>query len=306
MPGLTNFDNFSTGTACIEKSAEHTAKTLELRSKFYTAESMMESIKAVLGTILGIEDDFSFDLGLPELNMDLSVGKITQPKVADLPGCLASTITGYVLTKGSGLLGDILSPLNSGISALNSLTSSATSVLNDRANSLINDVNRGIFEVEKYLEELMASLCAPGDKPLFEMLENFETYIKETNITNVYKDWRDLDRCLRQHCKPLKDTLMVDDFLWYDDKNTQFILPIDLNNGTLRIKKFFQDLSPQQLKKANDIEVRYREYKSRKREAVRLGAEVARKNGTADSNNPFAAVGSAMESSRENLVNTLF
>lgn len=307
LPGLTEFDNFAVGTACIEKSTEHTAKTLELRSKFNTAESMMDVIKAVLGPILGIETDVSFDLPeFPDLNMDLSVGKITAPKLGDLPECLAATITGEAITKGPGLMGDILDPLNSAIGTYNSMTSSANTALNKRLTSFTEDINAGIYEVEKYLAKLMAFLCAPEDKPLFELFEDFEAFIKETNFINVYKDWRDLDACLRKHCQPVTSMLMTDDFMWYDEDHKEFILPIQLNDGKMKVAKFFQNLTPQQKKKAVDIEKRYGEYKNRKREAVRVGEEVARKNKVKEDQNPFAAVGSAMESSRNDLVNTLF
>lgn len=305
-PSILDFENFSTGTACIETAAKHTVLTLKLNSAHLGGEVIVDAITPMLEAMLGIEGS---GFGIPEfsdLNMDLSLSKLSKPKIGDLPQCLSDTLTGNLSTKGPGLMNDILDPFNSSISGVNGLTSAAQGPLNDALNSFSGSMNSMIGEANKMLSSMIGSTLDPSDKILFEKLDSLYEYLQNTDYISDYKDWKDITKCIQANCKPIAKTIMDDDFLWYNENKTEFIMPIDMGNGRIRIRKFFRTLTKEQSRKCMEIEKRYYKYLQDKKKMAREASEKLRIQGIKDSKNPFSSIVSAMSSSRNNIVNNLF
>jgi hypothetical protein len=152
----------------------------------------------------------------------------------------------------------------------------------------------------------MGNIIAPGDKALFSLLDKFQTFINETNFIDNYRDWKDILQCLEKNCEPLKDYLFDDDFLYYDDKHKNFIMPIDINNGKLRIYKFFEIISKDERKQCDLIERRYYQYLADKKQILHKAAQKAKKNKVKDEKNPFLAAAATATGSVKDTFNTLF
>jgi len=305
-PSMIEFENFSTGTACIESAVKHSALTLKLRSAHLGAEVQVDGIKDLLEAMLGIEHEFFQIPELTDFNMDLSLSKMTDPKIGDLPQCLSDTITGKLSTAGPGLMKDILNPFNKAIGGINSLTSAATPMLNSALNSFAHDTNALIGMANDILKNALTSQIDPTDKVLFEQLDSLYEYLENTGYIQLYKNWKDMTKCIQTNCKPIADEILTDDFMWYDEKHTEFIMPIDLNNGTIHIVKFFQNLTNAQKSECNKIEQRYRKYQQDKIKIARAAAEKLRIQKVKEDRNPFASIVSKMTSSRNDIVNGLF
>jgi len=305
-PGVTDFEDFSTFTACMEKQAIYSAKMLKLQSVVLTARVMIDGVRTILRPMLGIDNNL---INIPEigkLNLDLAIGKITAPKVNPLPKCLANTFTGEAVNSGKSGMKDILDPLNKSLDSVNSLTNSATSVINSSVNSFTSNINSGINEVNKFMQKTMGNIVAPGDKALFSALDKFQKFVNDTGFINTYREFNDLLRCLKQNCKPLDKYLIDDSFLYYDKRKRRFIMPIDINSGRIRIAKFFEDLSPEEKRQSGIIERRYYKYLSDKKEVLRNASRKAKNNGLEDGKNPFLSVVNSMTSNVKDTFNTLF
>jgi len=306
VPGISDFENFSTGTACIETAAKHTALTLKLNSSHLGGEVIVDTIKPMLEEMLCIEGS-TFEIpDLKNFNMDLSISKIGSPKIGDLPQCLSDTLTGNLSTKGPGLMNDILDPFNTAIGEVNSLTSVASGYLNDALNSFTSSTNNMIHEANHMLSSMMTSTIDPTDKALFVQLDKLYEYLQSTDYITDYKDWRDITKCIKANCKPIAETIMDDDFMWYDKDKKEFIMPIDTGDGRIRIQKFFRNLTKEQSRKCSEIEKRYYKYLRDKKTMAKMAAEKLRVQGIKESKNPFSSIVSSLSSSRNNIVNNLF
>jgi len=307
VPNVVDFENFATGAACVEASIKHTAITLKLRSSHLGGEIIVDRIEPILKLKLGMPSDIGFELPqLSGFNMDLSISKITAPKISDIPICLADTLSGKLSTKGPGLMGDILDPFNSAVGSANKLTGSANKYINSALNSFTGSMNSMIKSANNVIKKVLADRINPADLPLFEMIDSLSEYLVSTNYLNDYKDWRDITRCIESNCRPLKDSIMQDDFLWYDKNKTKFIMPIDMGNGSIRFFKFFEDLTPEQLKECNKLQNRYFQYLNVKRQIAAEAAAKVKKAKVPDDKNPFSSIVSSMSQSRDNIVNNLF
>jgi hypothetical protein len=238
--------------------------------------------------------------------MDLGISKISSPKVGDIPLCLADTLTGKLSTSGPGMMGDILSPLNSAIGGANDLTSGANKYLNSALTSFTGSLNSMVKSANNIIKKALADRIDPTDLTLFEMVDSFLIYLDDTNYLNDYKDWKDLTKCIEKNCPPLKDSIMQDDFMWYDDDKKEFIMPIDMGNGRITFTKFFRELTPEQKKECNKIEKRYFEYIGVKKQMAQEAAAKVKKAKVAEDKNPFSSIVSSMSSSRDSIVNNLF
>lgn len=305
-PGVTDFEDFSTFTACMEKQAIYSAKMLKLQSVVLTARMLIENTRKILRPMLGRKNESIGISEIGELNMDLSISKITAPKVNPLPKCLASTFTGDLVNGGPGGMKDILDPFNNSIDSINSVTNAASGAINSAANSLTSNINNGIKEVNKFMEKTMGNIIAPGDKALFASLDKFQAFVDDTGFIDTYREFNDLLNCLQTHCKPLEDYLVDDEFLYYDDRKKNFIMPIDVNSGRIRIAKFFEDLNKEEVRQAQIIERRYYKYLADKKEVLRNAATKAKDNKVEDDKNPFLASANAIGSDAKDTFNTLF
>jgi hypothetical protein len=219
---------------------------------------------------------------------------------------LADTITGSIQQNSPGF-GDMLDPLNEAITGTNSLTSSASGLLNSAADGLKNNVNNGINEVNKMMKKTMGNIVSPGDQALFRLLDDFQTFINDTNYISTYNKWKDLYNCLEKNCVPLKPYLTDDSFLYYDEEKKKFIVPVDMNNGRIRIIKFFEELTPEQTRRLQKIETRYYKYLNDKKQVLAEAARTAKStHGVKDDKNPYLAVASNLGTSLTDTVSTLF
>ena len=305
-PGVTDFEDFSTYTACMEKQAVYSAKMLKLQSVVLTARMMIDGIRTILRPMLGMDNDTIQIPEMGELNLNAVIGKITVPKVNPLPKCLASTFTGEAINAGKNGMKDILDPFNNNLNSVNSLTNSATSIINSSVNAFTSNVNNGIKEVNKFMEKTMGSIIAPGDKKLFSALDKFQKFVNDTGFINTYREFNDLLRCLEINCKPLNKYLIDDSFLYYDKRKKRFIMPIDINSGKIRIAKFFEDLNPEEKRQANIIEIRYYKYIRDKKEVLRNAAKKAKEKNIEDDKNPFLKVVGSIETNVKDTFNNLF
>ena len=305
-PDVVDFENFATGTACIEASIKHTVLTLKLRSSHLGGEVIMDSIIPILEAMLGIENPPFQIHELEDFNMDLGISKISSPKIGDIPQCLSDTLTGKLSTHGPDLMKDILNPFNSAINGINSLTSEASGHINEALHSFTGSINTLVNSANKVLSNYIKSVVDPTDLVLFTKVDLLYKYLLDTNYINDYKNWKDITKCIKQNCKPIANEILSDDFLWYDEKHKEFIMPIDLNNGRIRFSKFFRTLTKEQLRKCFEIEKRYYKYLNDKKRIARAAAEKIRQQKIADDKNPFEIIVSSIISSRNNIVNTLF
>jgi len=289
-PGVTDFESFSLFTACVEKQALFTTKSLKLQSIILTAMLLISKIRSVMEPMLGIEQAEFAILNIGDINIDMGINRITAPKIDPLPKCLSDTITNTLSTAGANGMKDILDPFNSTIDEINSLTSAATPVLQGTANSFTNNINMGINEVNKFMKKTMNNIVSKGDKELFEMLDNFQKFIKDTYFVDNYREWKDIYKCLKNNCKPLEDYFYDDSFLYYDDEKKRFIIPIDINSGRIRLRKFFEYLTRDQQRQCDVIERRYFKYVSDKHGVLVKAAQEAKKKGIEDDKNPFKEV----------------
>lgn len=305
-PGATDFDDFSTYTACMEKQAIYSFKMLKLQSVVLTGRLMIESTRSILRPMLGMKNDL---IKIPEIgnvNLDLAINKITAPKVNPLPKCLASTFTGEAINAGANGMKDILDPFNNNLDSINSLTNAASSAINSAANALISNIDKGISEVNKFMEKTMGNIIAPGDKLLFASLDKFQKFVDDSGFINTYREFNDALRCLKKNCKALENYLIDDSFLYYDDKKKRFIMPVDINSGRVRIAKFFEDLTPEEKRQAQLIELRYYNYLNDKKEILKKAAQKAKNNKVHDDKNPFLSAANAIGHEVKDTFNTLF
>ncbi|MEA3485931.1 MAG: hypothetical protein U9R03_04415 [Candidatus Aerophobetes bacterium] len=291
-PSMLDFENFSTGTACIDAEAKHTVLTLKLNSSHLGGEALVDIIKPTLEAMLGM-DESSFEIPkFSDLNMDLSLSKISTPKIGDLPQCLSDILTGNLSTEGQGLTGDILDNTNSTISGL---TSVIQGPVNYTLNSFTGDMNPIVSEANLMLNKMVGSILDPKDKIFFEKLDDLYKYLKNTDYIEDYKNWKNMTKCIQTNCKPIVETIMDDDFMWYDDKKKEFIMPIDLVDSRIRIRKFFQSLTQEESRKCVEIEKRYYKYLRDKEQLARQASEKLRLQNIKDDKNPFMIIISSMK-----------
>ena len=307
VPDVVDFENFATGTACIEASVKHTTLTLKLRSSHFGGEVIMDSIIPMLEAMLGTENP---PFQVPELegfNIDLGISKISSPKIRDIPQCLSDTLTGKLSTKGPDLMKDILDPFNAAIGMTNNLTSDANDYLNSALNSFTGSLNTLVNSANKVLANSMKQVIDPTDLALFEQIDALYKYLQNTEYIQDYKNWKDMTKCIQTNCKPIVDKILTDDFLWYDeDKHTEFIMPIDLNSGRITFIKFFRTLTKEQSRQCYEIERRYYQYLRDKKAIAKAASEKLKSQKIEDNKNPFMSIVRSMITSRNDIVNTLF
>jgi hypothetical protein len=304
---VIDFENFATGTACIESSVKHTALTLKLRSSHLGGEIIMEPITLILEKMLDIEIP---EFQIPELenfNIDLGLSKISSPKLGDVPQCLSDTLTNKLSTIDLGLMKDILDPFNEAIGKANNFTSEANDYLNSSLNAFTGSLSILVNSANKVLSDAMRQVINPIDLILFEQIDILYKYLQDTDYIQDYKNWKDMTKCIQTNCKPIAYKILTDNFLWYDeDKHTEFIMPIDLNSGRITFIKFFRTLTKEQSKQCYKIEKRYYQYLRDKKAIAREASKKLRMQKIDEDKNPFSAIVSSMTSTRNNIVNTLF
>jgi len=262
---------------------------LKLESIVLVSRLQILKIRDLLTSLLGINNDLIKTIDLSNgINIDLGISRITDPKVNPLPTCLTDTITGSIST--SGTISNIVGDINSGINTINDLTSSATPFLSSSAESFLSNVNNGIEEVNKLMNNIMGNLVAPEDKVLFAALDKFHKFISDSDFVTLYKEWIDTYNCLRDNCKPLEPFLIGKEFLYYDKSLTKFIIPISLSNNKVIISKFFETLTNNDISTINKIQIRYDKYLRDKKYILDMASSKASSNGIQDNKNPFLSV----------------
>jgi len=299
---VIDYENFSTATACMESAIKHEVYTLKLRGIHLGGEVKVDFIVPMIEAMIKVpSNNLLTPPDLVDFNMDLSISKITSPKVGDLPQCLSDTITGAIMSIDTGI--DILDPFNKLIDGVNSLTSAATPTLNSTASSFVNNMNSLVYEANKIISKSLESITDPTDYKLFVELDSLQEYLEKTSYLKTYMNWKDMTKCIDTNCPPLKDKIMRDDFMWDADRKN-FLMPIDMNSGSIRIAKFLPEASKDELRKCAEIETRYYKYLKDKRDIAYENARKLRESKVDDSKNPFKSI--LDSSSVTDTINNLF
>jgi len=300
--GVSDFDNFSLFTACMETEAKFSAKMLKLQSTLMTASLMISAIRNIAKPLLGKE--FDGTNSITDFNIDSGVSKINSPKIAPIPECLSNSLNKFD-NNISDEAKNTFQTLSDYLSTENNVTYSSNGFMDD-ALAQFDNLNNKIKEVKKYMEKIMGNLVSKGDKTLFQALDKFQSFVNDTNFVQDYRDFKDMLRCIKNNCPQLSEYLADDSFLFYDENKREFIMPIEMNSGKIKINKFFQSLNQLENNRCYEIQKRYDKYLSDKRDILVSVALNTDSSSVSYLENPFAAVADEIGLDNKNVVNTLF
>ena len=282
-PNITDYDNFGVAVICNTAFEKHTALTLKLRSTHLGAEVIVDKITPLLQNII---NNPNILYTTPESvepstsNIDLAIARISNPKIPKI-GVLPQEDSKNNIEGLEGIKGLEDLDKKSVLKALEIYK---------------EDIEAQIKEVHNILRSTMVSRVIPELLELFEGLDTLSKYLIDTNYIKDYKDWKKLTKYIQKNCTVLKNTILTDDFMWYDDTREEFIMPIDINSSKIRIHKFFRHLTKAQIREANKIEKKYYKYIRDKIEIAKAGSEQLRLKNVQESKNPFAIVAKILSS----------
>lgn len=304
-PGLSNFKDFSTYSACCAKYKLYLKNISRLNSCTVTGRVNVVRNRKLLRPMLTLQNELVEEQELADLNVDLMISKITEPKIRKIPKSLAVTFTKEEIYTTEGME-DIFDPNDATLSTVDELTDSASEDIAKLMEEYLANTSATTDEVERSINHVMGTITSQGDYDLFQSLDRFQKFVDDTKYINLYRDWKDMYNSLDTNCTELRSVLPNDDFLYYDAEHTSFIMPIDINTGKLRIKKFFEDLTPSEKRQADLIEKRYYKYLQDRSAILSDAAQKVRDKGTKDDKNPFAILYNNMKDNPKATVNTLF
>jgi len=252
QPSIADFESFSLGTACMEKYAEYEAKLLKIRSAHLGAEVLLETSRTLLEGACYLENN-PIDVDL-DINLDGKLSRIANPKITSLPECLDNTKTGKMTENVK----------KSANSAFNKATENPNSMIG-KVNDFLSGAGDMINSVNNTLNDGLKMIADAADLPLFKSFDALLEYLSKTDYIKQFKEIKEMRKCLEENCKPLKDMLMDDGFLYYDKKKKHFIMPININSGKLKVASFFEKPTAQQKKECAKIQSRYNKYLNKKK-----------------------------------------
>jgi len=302
-PSAIEFENFSKYIACSKKYKKYNAATLRVNSIFISARMTSKLPKKYLEPLMN-ENFVPKNSKNYEVNVESMIEKTIKPKIVPIALCLSTELTGKNIRAGNNGLDDELNPYTPILDEINELTNDAQKELENEAIKFKEDFQSIEIYVNDYLDKIMKTIIHEDYYNLFMNLDMFQKFIFNTKFVQRYKDWRDLYDCVSKNCKEYGQNTPDDYFLFFFEEKTQFILPIDYNNGKLRINKFFQELTSDQLLQGRRIELLYYDYLKIREEIINKSYNVIKDSGVPDINNPYYIL---LEKSRANLImNTLF
>lgn len=303
--GVTDFIDFSTYTACSEKYAKYSDKTLKLNSSLTTGKVLIDEIRILLRPILGTKNSVTNTGLTSDINLDLSISRITDPKINPLPKCLADVLIGESVSSGS-TTSDILTPSDPKLQQANTPTTIASGAIQESLDRFLLDKEKSKKEVYKILEKTIGTIVAPEDKDVFYKLDYFQKFIKNTYFTKIYREWKDDRACILKNCSIMTKFIANEDFLYYDTDHTRFVMPIDINTGEIKIPKFFEDLTNEEKTQADIVNVRYYKYIKDKKEILKKASQKLKDKKIPDSDNPFELVLQELNFDSKEVSNNLF
>ena len=304
-PSVTEFKDFSIYTSCMLKYEKYSRSILKLNSIHTSAKITLFANRKLLSPILKMQNEL---VKLPDIqlvNVDSMVAKIINPKVNDIPKCLSSELLNISIREGSNGTSDILDPNDVSLIGINDNTNEAEDIILEKLNNYKKDLSKDKEDIIKSINKIMMGIIDEDILKLFYSLDLFQGFIDNSRFLYLYRDWKDLYSCLSDNCPELSRFMPDDSFLWYDEDKTEFIIPVDINSGKLRIHKFFENLSKEEKIQANLIEKRYYKYVEDKYKILQKASEKVKTLGIKEEYNPFEELIKEKEENQE-VINTLF
>jgi len=278
-----DFSDLKTGVVCMEAKSKHEMLTLKLNSIFLGAEVLIEPIKELIenrSDFIKEEDEFI------NFNIDTHITRYMSSQDDNnnlkINSCLNDIISGKLNTN--------FSIKNEFIKNKKHNKEVSSNNISTLMNKFKSGSNHSVKVAEESINNIMELISGQEDMEVFIKLEQLEQYIRNTKFLGVYKNWKDMTECINENCSLISDSLEDDAFLYFDTKKKKFILPIDINNGTVRIKKFFENetITPIIRKKLNKLEERYNNYKQDKLNKLKMGEHKLKMAGAVS--NPFTSI----------------
>lgn len=300
---ILDYDNFGMYSACLETSAKYNLKRLKLRSSFYVAEVKTELVKPMIVALIKSRVSFGPIGDIKNLNMEIGSTRISETFVSDIPECLSNSLLD--ISNVTSLGDDIMSPLQETMSdVINSVTDTAskvTSLLGSYMDSYNNSVNK-VNDTIHLLNNTVGAFISAEERVVYELLDQLSSFLTDTSILEDYIELKDLKKCIESNCNTKVKDL---GFLYSDEEQKEFILPIDINTGRIRIHKFFNNPSANVKESANKLERGYYKYLNEKIRIAKEQEDLLRIKGISDIQNPFKAAGDRINSTKSAL-NNLF
>jgi len=232
--------------------------------------------------------------------MDYGLNKITRPStVSKIPECLVKNTN----SGDNGYKDNLVSQTED---VFVDVDSKDLDEIDRLKTEFKEDITSSANEAIKSIKKIIMSFLKEEDRLLFELFDKFNNFIRKTEFIQTYKEFKDVDRCIRKNCTVLSEYLYTDDFLFYDLEKKNFILPISINNNKFIIKRIFEKdyLSPEQMKQCDNIQKIYSNYLVTLKELAKLNA--SKITDVKDEVNPFSKIVKDMSFEKTNTVNTLF
>lgn len=278
LPGkkasLGDFDNFGLATACEKKLLLQQKNGRKLRSNVASMLVISKKITNVLSPMLEVEQ-FYDNIGEIEANYDKIIKNLTKPEVKELPECLVDVIIN--VEKTEKFTED---------SEPKKTSKEAQTVLEALMKSFMENENKQLKEVEKYMSKINGLIADKADIELFDLIDKIIEYNSLIKSNKMVMDFYDSSTCIIDNCPQLAKDIFKDDFLWYDIEKTKFKLPIDIGSGTIKLFKMYIDICPEKKARAEIIETRYYAYVERKEKVLKEASDTIKKI-SPDIVNPF-------------------
>ena len=300
-PSSVDFSNFSLYESCTKKYEKYVEKILKLNSIFNSARITSNEPRKELAFLLENWETKPIEEITENINTEHILSKATTQEISPIPNCLASVITGENI-KDSDTGIDVLDPNNTLINEYNSLTNSASEDIKKTLEKRTTEEKSN--DLSLYIDKLMKSIVDPRLYKLFILIDTLQKFIIKTKFIITYRDFKDYYDCLTKNCIPYGPYTPDDYFLWYDEGKTDFILPIDINNGEVRVKKIYSNPNEEEKQIIKNIEQNYLNYKKTKTKILKDLYNKLKVAGVEDKDNPFKLMLEEIEIKYS--INTLF
>jgi hypothetical protein len=294
---VSDFENYGLYVSCTKKGTKYTDYLLKLQSINNTAFVMANKIR------LGIKDvikDFKDDeYEIEDYNLDLLISRILNPKIVPISKCLANEIINEYDNIDERKFKEILDSNNTEETSFDMETELKKILKEQKINT--------VTETNKIIKKISRNIVNPKYEKLFGLLDDFQKFIFDTNFVLIYDKWKDIYECLNKNCKSISPYLSDDSFLYFDREKRKFIIPIDINNGRVRVIKFFENLSPTEKYNIQKIEERYFKYLNDKKIIIKdAGRKIKEKYNILDEDNPYFHIYENILPKVSNTVSTLY
>lgn len=277
LPSPTKFPSVELEIACKERYIEYMNLYYKVKSSYFTAEMLTDEIASLLPKVIGKGKKNSFD------SMDSSGLKNKFGKDIDsskIPDCLKDSLYNNL----KDFLGSLRNSLGTSDFNFPKIdTPEFISRLADVLSSTKKSIERGM----SFIKDIAKTIVDPIYRGVFDLIDKFSDFIRETNLINDLQRLRELRECIERNCPQLRSSLPDDSFM-YNSK-----LPIDMNTGKFRSSKIVKSSHN------SEFDSTYNKYIDDKRRIADKAAESLGDDGF----NPFREISKNMEYNK--IVNTL-